>query len=218
MPKLGKIMPKLGTTTSKRVPRRAANGLADALFSKTQQRVLGALFGSSGRSFYATELISRVGGGSGAVQRELARLLKSGLVRMHTVGSQKHYSANVDSPVFAELRGIVLKTVGLADPIRDALRPFERRISAAFIYGSVAKGAETASSDVDLMLISESLAYPDVFAALERAGQVLQRPINPTILSKTELAKRVKGDNAFVSRVLSQPKIWLIGDEIDLAV
>src|SRR4030081_2131411 len=107
--------------------------LADALFSTTQQRLLGLLFGQPDRSFYATELIKRLGAGSGAVQRELARLEESGLVSVSRVGTQKHYQANPDSPLFAELCGIVQKTVGIAEPLRSALKKLAPRIVAAFV-------------------------------------------------------------------------------------
>lgn len=193
------------------LPGRRGHSLADALFTGTQQRVLGLLFGQPERSFYATELIGLAGIGSGAVQRELARLVQSGLVTVRSVGNQRHYQANPDAPLFAELCGIILKTVGLAEPLRAALEPLSAQIQAAFVYGSVAKRQDTAASDIDLMVISDSLSYGDTFAALEAAGARLGRPVNPTILSRRDLAKRVAEDSTFVTRVLSQPKIWLIG-------
>jgi predicted nucleotidyltransferase len=196
-------------------PQTGAAGLADALFSRTQQRVLGLLFGQPHRAFYANELIQLAGGGSGAVQREVARLVQSGLVTVRIVGNQKHYQANAASPLFAELEGIVVKTVGLAQPLRDALGALAG-IRAAFVYGSVAKREDAATSDIDVMLLSDSLTYADVFPALEKASERLGRPINPTILSSKDLSRRLKSDSAFVKRVLSQPKIWLIGVEDDL--
>ena len=189
-----------------------------ALFTETQQRVLGLLFGQPSRSYYATELIALAGIGSGAVQRELARLTDSGLVTVRSVGNQKHYQANSDSPLFKELCGIAQKTTGLRQPIRHALRLAESAIRAAFIYGSVAKQQDTARSDIDLMLISDTLTYGDVYAALEEVSDQLGRSISPTILSTKELSKRLTNDSAFVSRVLSQSKIWLIGGEDDLRV
>jgi len=165
MPKLGSNMPNMGMTKrAKRAPRRES--LADALFTTTQQRVLGLLFGQPDRSFYATELIAMTAAGSGAVQRELARLEQTGLVVVSRLGTQKHYQANPDSPLFAELCGIVRKTVGLAEPLRETLAPLASGIAAAFVYGSVAKGGDSATSDIDLMVVSDSLTYADVFAAL----------------------------------------------------
>lgn len=113
--------------------------LADALFAATRQRLIGLLFGQAGRTFYATELIGLTRSGSGAVQRELASLAQSGLVTVRAIGNQKHYQANPDSPIFEELCGIARKTIGLADPLREALAPLAEKISAAFVYGSVAK-------------------------------------------------------------------------------
>lgn len=212
----------LATSKSKSVAtRRDANervSLADALFTNTQQRVLGLLFGQPSRSYYVTEIISLAGAGSGAVQRELARLTQSGLVTVRAVGNQKHYQANPKSPLFAELSGIAQKTVGLAEPLRDALHPLAPQILAAFVYGSVAKRQDVAASDIDLMVISDTLSYGDVFATVEAASTRFGRSVNPTILTRKELAKRLKADNAFVSRVMSQPKIWLIGREDDLRV
>ena len=214
-------MPNMGTAASnpqQTLPARRGCSLADALFTGTQQRVLGLLFGQPERSFYATELIGLAGIGSGAVQRELARLVQSGLVTVRSVGNQRHYQANPEAPLFAELCGIILKTVGLAEPLRAALEPLSGQIQAAFVYGSVAKRQDTAASDIDLMVISDSLSYGDTFAALEAARARLGRPVNPTILSRRDLAKRVAEDSTFVTRVLSQPKIWLIGGTDGLGI
>ena len=221
MPNLGMLMPNMGTkkpVRSKPPPVPNSASLADSLFTGTQQRVLGLLFGQPTRSYYANELIAMAGAGSGAVQRELARLTRSGLLTVRPVGNQKHYQANPDSPLFAELCGIAQKTVGLAVPLREALVPLASQIRAAFVYGSVAKRQDTAASDIDLMLISDTLTHSDTFAALEAATVRLGRAVNPTILSRKALAKRVKEDNAFTTRVLAQPKIWLIGGEDDLRV
>lgn len=224
MPNLGMIMPNLGMSRSAIASRTKAGGvarhvsLADALFTGTQQRVLALLFGQPGRSFYATELIGLAGAGSGAVQRELARLSQSGLITAQAVGNQKHYRANAASPVFEELSAIVQKTFGLAEPLRAALAPLAKRISAAFVYGSVAKQQDTASSDVDLMIVSDGLTYPDLYSSLEDVSQRLGRTVNPTLYTHKELAKRVKSGESFVTRVLEQPKIWLIGGEDELAV
>src|SRR6267142_5106552 len=161
MPKSGRIMPTLGAKTGARRFRRKS--LADALFTKTQQRVLGVLFGQSERSFYASELIRDAGTGSGAAQRELAKLEQSGLIVARRIGNQKHYQASAASPLFSALRNIVLKTVGLAEPLRDALKPLSSAIRAAFVYGSVAKATDQSASDIELMIISDNLTYGEVF-------------------------------------------------------
>ena len=215
MPRMGINMPNMGTKARPRVSRTPTS-LADALFSTIQQRVLAYLFGQPERSFFATELIRLAGGGSGAVQRELARLADSGLVMVTRVGTQKHYQANPKSPIFAELCAIARKTVGLAEPLREALAPLAKRIVAAFVYGSVAKRSDTAASDIDLMVVSDSLGYADLYAALERASARLGRKVNLTVHSRRELAKRMQQGNAFVTRVMAQPKVWLIGGQDDL--
>ncbi len=153
IPNKGVIMPRLGTLPRSRRTRRAS--LADALFTKTQQRVLRVLFGQPHRSVYASELIREAGTGSGAAQRELARLEASGLVVSRRIGQQKHYQANSASPLYSELRNIVLKTVGLAEPLRAAIQPLSAGIRAAFVFGSVAKATDRSASDVDLMIVSD---------------------------------------------------------------
>lgn len=191
-------------------------GVANALFTKVQQRVLGVLFGNPDRSFYANELIERAGSGTGAVQREVARLEAAGLVTVRRVGNQKHYQANAAAPVYEELRGLVLKTSGLVDVLRAALQPLAERIESAFVYGSVAKRQDTAGSDIDLMVVSDDLSYADLFAALEEAASRLGRTVNPTVYSRKELDKRVRSDNAFIKRVWSQPRLQVIGEAHDL--
>ena len=208
-------MPNMGTKHAT-PPERTS--LSDALFSGTRQRVLGLLFGQPSRSFYANEMIGLAGSGSGAVQRELANLAQSGLVNVKAVGNQKHYQANPDSPIFAELCGIAQKTVGLAEPLREALVPLARQINAAFVYGSIAKKTDTARSDIDLMIVSDEASYGDLFLALDAASNALGRTVNPTILTRKEFAKRLTAQESFLTRVLEQPKIWIIGGDSDLAI
>jgi predicted nucleotidyltransferase len=216
---MGCIIPDMGTKHSRGERTASAAApvpVADALFTKSQQRVLGVIFGNTARSFYANEVIARAGSGNGAVQRELAKLERSGLVKVTRVGNQKHYQANAEAAVFGPLHELVLKTSGLADVLRAAFVPVSKRIDAAFVYGSIAKGQDTATSDIDLMVVSEDLTYADLFKVLDRASRRLGRTVNPTVYSASELAKRVGQRNSFIVRVLKQPKIWLIGGENDL--
>ena len=210
----GIIKPIMGISSN----NKASSSLADALFPKGRQRVLAVLFGNPGRSFYANEVIALAQSGTGAVQRELAALSEAGLLMVTKQGNQKHYQANADAPVFAELRGLVLKTMGLADVLKVALAPLVPQIDLAFVYGSVAKQQDTAHSDIDVMIVSANLGYADVFGALEGAATALGRKVNPTLYTPAELAKRISLDNSFVTRVLQQPKIWLIGNEEQLRV
>src|SRR5688572_16104448 len=216
MPKSGMIMPILGAQRA--THRSGRRSLADALLTKTQQRVLRVLFGQPERSFYASEVIRDASTGSGAAQRELARLEESGLIVTRRIGNQKHYQANAASPLFGELRNIVLKTVGLAEPLRDALRPVASDIRAAFVYGSVAKATDQAASDIDLMVVSDNLSYGDVFGALDKVSRALRRNVNPTVYSAAEFSKRARDENAFITQVLDGPKVWVIGTENDLPV
>lgn len=209
----------MGTKRSGRTETRSSSnaGLADALFSRVQQRVLGILFGRPQESFYVKEIIALAKSGAGAVQRELARLEASGLIHATRVGRQKHYQANSGSPLFQEIHSLAIKTFGLADVLREALEPVAREIDTAFVFGSVAKGGDTAHSDIDMFVISDALTYGDLFGVVEGASRRLGRKVAPTIYARQEFQDQVKEGNAFVTRVLSQPKLWLIGDERSLA-
>jgi len=190
--------------------------LGNALFSGVQQRVLAVLFGRPDQSFYRNEPMRLTGSGKGALQRELDRLEQSGLVTVRPVGNQKHYQANRAAPIFEELRGIVTKTFGVADLLREALAPLAARIRTALIYGSVAKGEDTAASDIDLMVIGDELAYADIFGVASEAERRLGRKLNPTVITAAELRKKLAAGNDFVSRVLGQPKVFILGSEDDL--
>ena len=220
---MGTKMPVMGKKStakrSKPAGRKAPAGasastsLGDALFTATQQRVLALLFGEPERSFYTSELIDRIGAGSGAVQRELKRLAESGLVTVRRIGNQKHYQANPDSPVFEELSGLVRKTVGLASPIRETLEPLVDRIRFATIYGSVAKGTDTAASDIDLLIVADGVTLEEIYRLLAPVEEQLGRKINPTLYTPEEFQERKAGGNPFLSRVLAGEHIVLKGDE-----
>ena len=209
LPKLGAILPNMGT-----MPQ--AISLSDALFSKVQQRVLALIFGHPERSFYVSEIVRGVRSGVGAVGRELSRLQHSGLVTVERIGNQKHYRANRDAPIFEELRGLVVKTVGLAEPIRKSFQPYARAIKTAFVYGSVAKGTDTAQSDIDLMVIGDELNYSDLYTAAQSAEDELRRKVNPLFLSCKDWQRKASDRGSVVSKISSAPKIFIIGSEKDL--
>lgn len=190
--------------------------LADALFTSTQQRLLGLLFGQPERSFFVTELIELADVGRGAVQRELARLARSELVLIERHGTQKHYRANPDAPIYKELCSIVNKTVGIEQHVRTALAPLMERLSLALIYGSVAKHADTASSDIDLLVVSDELTLEDLYATLSVVEQQLGRQVNPTLYTDSEFRKRRSGNNPFLGRVLAGP-IKILEGQLDAA-
>lgn len=196
--------------------KTSPGSLANALFTPVQQRVLGLLFGQPDRRFQSAELIRLARGGVGAVLRQLGRLEEAGLVTVTRTGNQKHYQASRESPVFAELHGLVRKTVGLAEPLREALGPSADDIRAAFVFGSVAKGRDKAGSDIDLMVISDTLHYTDLFEALQPAEAVLARPINPLLMSVADWQAKRAREDSFTARVAAQPKVFVIGSGDDL--
>ena len=191
-------------------------GLSDALFSKVQRCVLGLLYGNPDRSFYANELFRLAGSGTGAVVRELTKLTVSGLVTVKKIGNQKHYQANRDAPIFDELRGIVLKTFGMADVLRQGLLPISGKITVAFIYGSVAKGTDTTQSDIDVLLMGDDSTYREVYSALMTVERQLGRKINPSVYNKKDMLRKLKENNSFLTRIMTQSKIFLIGSEREL--
>jgi predicted nucleotidyltransferase len=194
----------------------ASASLSNALFSKVQQRVLGLIFGQPDRSFYTSEIVRNVHSGTGAVTRELSRLERSGLVSVERIGNQKHYRANRGSPIFEELQSLVIKTVALVDPIRKSLEPHSDRIKAAFIYGSVAKGTDTAYSDIDLMIIGDELDYSDLYSAAQDVEAALGRKINPIFLAAKDWQRKAAEKGSLVRKITATPRIFVIGSEDDL--
>ncbi len=191
--------------------------ISNALFAKVQQRVLALIFGHPERTFYTSEIVRTVDSGTGAVERELSRLQRSGLVLVERIGNQKHYRANQDSPIFQELHSLVTKTVGLAVPIRKSLQPFADAIKAAFVYGSVAKGTDTARSDIDLMIIGDRLNYSDLYTAAQGAEDKLRRKVNATFLTPKDWKRKASDKGSVVNKISVSPKIFVIGSEKDLA-
>lgn len=187
--------------------------ISDALFSKVRQRVLGLLYGRPDSDFHTNEIIRLTDSGTGAVQRELKSLTAANLITVKQLGNQKRYQANRNAPFFLELRSIILKTFGLADILSEALKPAAKKIHIAFIYGSVAKQIDTANSDIDLMIIGANVTYADLFKLLEHAETQLGRKINPTFYSISEWSRKINEGNNFVTKILEQPKIFIIGKE-----
>lgn len=190
--------------------------LGESLFSKTQRQILGLLFGHPEKSFYAKEIVRFARVGVGSVHRELEKLSTVGLLTIEHIGNQKHYQANEKSPIFEELKGIVQKTFGLADVLKDALSDHRDIIKLAFIYGSVAKSTDRASSDIDVLIISGQVSYSEVLALFAVVESKLGRTVNPTIYKYDEFRNKLTSDNNFVKRVVEQPKIFLIGTENDI--
>lgn len=187
--------------------------IGDALFTKTQQKVLGLLFGTPDKRFYTNEIMRWADMGRGTVSRELSRLVSAGLLTATSEGNQNHYQANPSCPVFDELVAIVRKTFGVADVIRERLKPLDDNIELAFIYGSIAKGEATSASDIDLMLVGKALSYGQVMELLMPLENALRRTVNPTLFEKEDFVAKLNTGNSFVTRVMEQSKIMIKGNE-----
>lgn len=190
--------------------------LSDALFSKVQQRVLALIFSHPQRSFYTSEIVRNVQSGVGAVERELSKLKRSGLVSVQRIGNQTHYQANAEAPIFEELRGLVEKTVGLAEPIRKSFEPYGDMIKSAFVYGSIAKGTDTAESDIDLMVIGDNLNYSDLYGAAQNIEIKLRRKVHPLFLSVEDWHLKTSSKGSVFHKISSSPKIFIVGSDKDL--
>lgn len=188
------------------------SAIGDALFTKTQQRVLSLLYGRPEQTFYLNEIVRLAAVGKGSVSRELEKLCAAGLLTVSRQGNQNHYQANANNPIFNELKAITQKTFGVVDIIKAALVPLLPQLSRAFIYGSVAQGTEHAGSDIDLMLVGDDISYSEVMDLLAPAEKQLGRTINPTLYTVAEFTDRKTNHQPFIQRVMEQPKLWLVGD------
>lgn len=184
--------------------------LGDALFTETQQRVLGLLYGRPDRSFYTNEILRRTGMGVATIKRELDRMRNAGILTLTRVGNQHHYQADPRCPIYSELIAIVKKTFGVTEVIRQALVGLQDKISWAFVYGSIASGKERAGSDIDLMIIGD-VEFAGVVGALSKAQDTLGREINPKIFSEKEWLRMKKRDDAFYKEVMNKARIDVLG-------
>ena len=187
------------------------NGMASALFAATQYKVLQILFLDPHRSFFASEIISIAASGSGAVQRELARLVDSGLAIQSDIGRQRHFRANMESPIYEELRGIIDKLAGVPNQLRAALQPFENQVEFAMLYGSTAKGMSRSASDIDVLIVGDDIRLEKLYSAFEGVEMAVRRKVNPTIYSRDEFRRRRNSKHPFITRVLAGETVPLIG-------
>lgn len=210
-PKKGPIVPILGPFEAFDMSTNAS-AIGDVLFTKTQQRVLGLLYGRPEKSYYLNELVRVAEMGKGTIKRELEKLCLVGLITQTKQGNQNHYQANLSNPIYNELKQIVDKTVGVVAVLEAALESILPYTAFAFVYGSVAKAKEHAASDIDLMLVADDVSYTAVLDVLIEAEQQLGRTINPTLYSTQRFADKIQQKNHFVSRVLEQKTLWLKGE------
>ena len=186
--------------------------LADALMPPLRQGLLRLTYGNPKRWWYLSELATALETSPSSLQRELASLSAAGILKLRPDGRRTYYSANENAPIYEELRALVRKTIGIASEVGDALALLRDRIALALIYGSVARRAESADSDVDLLVVADDLTLEEVYRALDVAERHLQRRVSPTLYTRSEFARRRRTRNPFLDKVLRGPKIILIGD------
>jgi predicted nucleotidyltransferase len=189
--------------------------IVDALLPGARRDVLAATLLEPGRWWYLSDLARRLGRAPSSLQRELASLSEAGILRQRRDGNRVYFQADQACPVFAELAGLMAKTAGLVDVLREALAPLRSRIRVAFVHGSVARGTERSSSDVDLLLVG-TVSLAKVAPALRRAEARLGRPVNVTLYSPRELGTKLAAGHHFLRSVLGAERLFVIGHESDL--
>lgn len=190
--------------------------IASALFGKNRRAVLALLFGHADEVFYVRQIARACGPGLGAIQRELAQLAAVGILRRLARGNQICYQANPECPVFSDLKGLITKTVGVADVLRAALAPLADRIVTAFLFGSVARAEQRRTSDVDLAVIGQ-VTFAEVVDVLASTQENLGREVNPVVYSAAEYRSKLVAGHHFVRGLSKSEKIFLIGGERELA-
>jgi|SRR5579872_5169053 len=187
----------------------------DALLPKTRQGILAATLVQPEKGWYASELARRLGVPSSSLQRDLHDLAEVGILKTHRQGRMVYYQANRESPVFSDLRGLLLKTAGLVDVLAQAVKPVAAKVEAAFVYGSIASGNEQSDSDIDLMVVGQ-VSPADIALPLRRARELLGREINPTVYTPAEFSRKRAASDHFLTQVLDSPKLFVIGNEDEL--
>ena len=190
--------------------------LSSVLFNKTRRGVLALLYGRTDEAFYVNQIMQSLGSGSGAVQRELRLMTESGIVLRTRTGNMVYYQANNKCPIFNELKNIVRKTFGVADVIRESLETSADKIRVAFIFGSVAASADNRASDIDIMVIGD-ITFDEVSSAVSQAEETIRREINPVVYPVAEFRRKIKDNQHFLKTVLEDEKIFIIGDDGELA-
>ncbi|MCX5991385.1 MAG: nucleotidyltransferase domain-containing protein [Chloroflexi bacterium] len=192
------------------------SSLCSGLFGKTRQAVLAFLYGQTDSSFYTKQILDAVKTGRGTVQRELKNLTDTGIISREVQGRQVYYRANKSCPIYAELKSIVTKTFGVADVLRQSLGPAARKIQVAFIFGSIASGAEQRTSDIDMMVIGKT-TFSEIVSLISPSQKTLGREVNPVVYPTSEFKQKMRENHHFLKIVLEGDKIFLIGDEGELA-
>ena len=190
--------------------------LAKFLGSRLRAKLVSWLLTHQDERYFVRQLTPLISEDATNISRELARLEKMGILTSSTEGRQKYYQANAACPILAELRSLVGKTAGVADIVRGALEAMRKRIALAFVFGSFARGDESRGSDLDLMVVGD-VAFAEIVSALSQAQATLGREINPTVYGADEFRTKLKADHHFLKTVMGEKKIFLIGDDHELA-
>lgn len=207
--KKGAIVPHMSTWCEN-------DNLSATLFGKTRLAVLSLLYTQPDETFYWRQLVRAAGVGLGAVQREVRRLSDAGIIRRMVRGRHVYYQANSQCPVFEELRRLVVKTAGVGDILRSGMALLADRINFAFVYGSVACGEQYRGSDLDMLVVGD-VTFAEIVSALGGTQEKLGREINPTVYSPAEFRSKLKTGHHFLKAALGGIRIFLIGDERELA-
>ncbi len=187
----------------------------DALLPKTRQGILAATLAQPEKAWYVSELARRMGVPASSLQRELHDLTEVGILKTHRQGRMVYYQANTDSPVFPDLRGLLLKTAGLVDILTQALKPLAAKIRTAFVYGSIAAGNERSDSDIDLMVVGR-VSPAELALPLRRARELLGREVNPAVYTPAEFDKKKATNVPFLMQVLDKPRLFVLGNDNEL--
>jgi DNA-binding transcriptional ArsR family regulator len=187
----------------------------DALLPKTRQGILAATLVQPEKAWYVSELARRMGVPASSLQRELRDLQEVGILKTQRQGRMVYYQANTDSPIFPDLRGLLLKTAGLVEVLAHALKPIAARLRIVFVYGSLATGSERSDSDIDLMIVGQ-VSPTELALPLRRARELLGREINPTIYTPAEFDQKRAANNLFLRQVLDKPKLFVLGNKDEL--
>ena len=189
--------------------------LIELLFGAYRRRILSLLLLHPERGFYVREIERLAEVPAGSLHREVTALADAGLLTRTAAGNQVRYQADRTCPLFEELAAIFRKTVGLADVLREALEPLGKTVRLAFIFGSVAQGKEGPASDIDVMVLGTA-SFDRVVEVMARASGRLHRDVNPVVMTPRGFAAKLRARDRFVARIVSEPKIFLVGDVSEL--
>jgi predicted nucleotidyltransferase len=209
VPKIGTIVPTMSTLFD-------TDNLSRTLFGKTRRAVLSLLYSHIEDAFYLRQIVRTAGAGLGAVQRELKQLSDAGIIQRFVRGHQVYYQANPRCPIFAELKNLVVKTIGVGAALQAALAPLADRIDLAVIYGSIARSEEHRESDVDVLVVGK-VTFAEVVSSFSEVQKTIGREINPTVYPLSEFRSKLAAGHHFLNTVLRGPMLFLIGEKRDLA-